>query len=219
MSTNPMRDSIRSKTGQRPPAQVGDLIDRWWVVVRRPSVDTFDRQQAAASWRVVWLSLLSLAVVEALEVAYLVYGPHAGAGYSSLPIGPKLHLPQTPLLPLTALGGGVAQFFTFSGLLYLSARLFGGRGVYKVQTYLLALFWVPLMAVSDIVELIPTAGAYLGVLLRLYALYLCALALASAHRVRLARAWVALLAIVLAGLLLGLVVLTIAGASLARLIP
>lgn len=208
--------SIQSEADARP--TVGMLLRRWWAVVRHPSVHTFNHQQATARWRVVWLSLCILAVVEALEVAYIVYGPDAPVGYSSLPVGPKLHLPQTPLLPLAALIGSIAQFFIFSGLLYLSARLAGGRGSFKTQTYLYALFWVPLMVVSDSLELIPSAGTLLAVVLRVYTLYLCVLALASAHHIRLARAWQAFLAIVVAGLLLGVVTLAVVGPSLVRLV-
>lgn len=193
--------------------EVGELVAGWWTVARYPSVRTFDGQRAAANWRAVWASLLALAAIEALAVAYVVYGPDAAAGYSSLPAGPKLHLPQTPLLPLAALAGSVGQFFVFAGLLALSARLFGGRGAFKTQAYLFALFWVPLMALSDISELIPVVGAWLAVLVRAYALCLCALALASAYRMPLARAWGALLAVICAGLLLGAVVLGAAYAS------
>ncbi len=214
MAMRRQHDPTKMPTGSSPTAIVRDLPQRWWEVIRHPHVASFDRQQPAASWPAVWLGLLPLAVVEALGVAYLTYGPSAAAGYSSLPVGPKLHLPQTPLLPLAALGGSIAQFFVFSGLLYLSAHLLGGRGAFNTQSYLLALFWVPLIGLSDIVELIPSAGALLGLLLRVYALCLCGLALASAHRVSLRRAWTALLLPIAGGLLLGLVVLVTIGGRL-----
>jgi hypothetical protein len=100
----------------------------WWQVLRHPSRATFRRYLDGASWRVIWLSLVPLGVVEALGVVAATYGPDAAAGYSSLPMGPKLHLPQTPLLSLAALVGSPVQFVLFSGLLYHSARLVGGRG-------------------------------------------------------------------------------------------
>lgn len=127
-------------------------------------------------------------------------------------------MPQTPLLPLAALIGSVAQFFIFSGLLALSAHLVGGRGSFKTQVYLFALSWVPLMVVSDSLELIPTAGALPAVLLRVYTLYLCVLALASTYGLRMARAWTAFLVVVLAGLLLGVVTLVVVGPALVRLV-
>jgi hypothetical protein len=181
-------------------------------------VRAFDAQRPAADWSTVWLGLLFLAVVDALGVAYVIYGPDAAAGYSSLPVGPKLRLPPTPLLPLAALAGSIAQFFIFSGLLYLSARLLRGHGSFKTQSYLLTLCWVPLLLLSDIIELIPPAGSYLGLAARLYALCLCPLALAAAHRFSLSRAWSALLLPVLGGLLLGLAALALVGPHLSELL-
>lgn len=207
------RASVQSLQG------AGDLFRRWWDVVRHPSVAAFDRQQVASSWSVVWLSLLPLALVDALGVVYVIYGPDAAAGYSSLPVGPKLHLPQTPLLPLAAGVGSIAQFIIFAGLLHLSARLFGGSGAFKTQAYLIALFWVPLMMVSDTIELIPGVGSVIGIGLRVYALGLCALALASAQRLSLGRAWAALLLPVACGLLLGLSALVFVWPHVQGLVP
>ncbi len=210
---------VSGRAGAPPIAAARNLARRWWEVVRHPSVATFDRQQAAASWTAVWLSLAPLAIVDALGVVYVIYGPDAATGYSSLPVGPKLHLPQTPLLPLAALVGSFAQFFVFAGLLYLSARLFGGRGSFKTQAYLIALFWVPLMLASDLVDLMPGVGSAVGALVRVYALVLCPLALASAHRLPLKHAWGALLLPVAGGLLLGVVALTLLWPHLQGLVP
>ena len=69
--------------------------------------------------------------------------------------------------------------------------------------------WVPLVVASDLVETVPVVGSWLGVLLRLYALDVCVCALAAAQWLTLARAWTALLVLVLAGLLLGLVALVL----------
>ncbi|HEX9056165.1 MAG TPA: Yip1 family protein [Ktedonobacterales bacterium] len=209
---SPVEERLTSFGGVR------DLAGRWWEIMRSPRIRTFDRQRESARWPVVWASLIPLAVIEALGVAYVVYGPDAAAGYSSLPLGTKLHLPQTPLLPLAALAGSVAQFFIFSGLLWLIARLVGGRGSFATQSYLIALWWVPLMAASDVFELVPVVGATLGTLLRVYGLYLCVLAVASAHRLRLPRAFAAVLVLVFAGVLLGLVMLTVFGARVARFV-
>lgn len=180
-----------------------------WRILLHPSVATFDRERPHASWRVVWVGLLAEAFVEALGVVYAVYGPDADAGYSSLPVGPKLHLPRTPLLPLAAFVGSPAQFFVFAGLLFANARLLGGRGDFKTQAYLMVLFWAPLMVASAVVELVPVVGTVAGVLMRSYALVLLIPALASALGLSLRRALAALMLIVACGLLLGGTVLTL----------
>jgi hypothetical protein len=196
-----------------------DLARRWMAVLLRPSVRTFHAQLPAARWEPVWGSVLAEAVVEAGALAVLLLGPGGAAGVSSLPFGPRLHLPPvSPLwLALGALAGSFAQFFAFSWLLALSARLFGGRGSFLAQSYLIALSWVPLMAISAVAELFGTAGSVVGLLARLYALYLLVPALASAHRLPLVRALGALLVPVAAGLLLGLVVLVLFGSQLSGL--
>ncbi len=61
------------------------------------------------------------------------------------------------------------------------------------------------MLVSDTIELVPVIGPFAGPLIRLYALCLCGLALASGQHMVLGKSWVALLLPVAAGLLLGLV--------------
>lgn len=210
-------DPMTQQQTSRPRALLAELLGRWWAVLRHPRVGAFERQQAAASWQAVGLGLAALAVLDALELVYLLYGPANATSYSSLPLGPKVHLPQTPLLPLAALVGSVAQFVLFAGLLHLSARLLGGQGVFLTQAYGLALAWVPLMGLSDLAELIPGVGAWLGVLLRLYALYLSVIALAAAQRLTLVRAWVALLIPVAAGLVLGAGLLALVWPLVARL--
>jgi hypothetical protein len=191
-------------------ANARSLVGRWTAVLTRPSRRTFDEQQPTASWGTTWAGLAALALVEGASLYALLVSPAGAAGVSSLPVGPKLHLPHVPLaLALAAGFGSLAQFFLFSGLLWLSARRFGGRGAFLTQSYLIMLGWVPLMLLSDVASLFGSAGSVVGVLARLYALILLAPALASAHHLSLRRAWAALLVMVLAGLLLGVMVLAI----------
>lgn len=187
------------------------------AVLVRPRVRTFAARRQEAHWATIWIGVAALAVVQGLAVAIATAGPGA-AGVSSLPIGPKLHLPHAPLwLGLMAFAGSFAEFFLFSALLLLSARLFGGRGSYLAQSYLIVLFWLPLFGVSAVASLFETPGSIIGLLARLYALVLLAPALAAAHHLSLARAWGALLAVVAVGLLLGVVALTVAVVHVADL--
>lgn len=108
--------------------QTDELVQQWGMALVSPRVRTFDRLQASVRWTPVWLSLVLLALVEGLGMAAIIFGPNAAAGYSSLPFGPKLHLPPTLLLPIAAAGGSILQFLLFSALLFVSARLLGGKG-------------------------------------------------------------------------------------------
>jgi hypothetical protein len=193
-------------------AHARDLLRRWLAVLLRPSIRTFAAQRPAASWSAVWASVAVQAVVEGIVVGFVFAGPAAAAGVSSLPVGPKLHL-HVPAweLALLASAGTFFEFFGFSGLLRLSARLYGGQGSWRMQSYLLALFWTPLMLLSGLAQLLGTAGSVVGLLARLYALWLLAPMLAAAHQISPGRAWAAVLTVVGAGLLLGGIVLAVVG--------
>lgn len=188
------------------------LIRRWYAIFVCPSVATFDVQRPFASWRFVLWSVSAQALIEGAAVAWVDAGAGSSVGVSSLPIGPKLVLPNAPLwLGLVAFAGTYFEYFAFSGLLYVSARLLGGRGAFRTQAYLMALFWVPLMILSTLAQPFDVVGSVVGLAARLYALVLLGLMLASAQRFTLMRAWLALAAVSAFGLSLGLMTLAIAG--------
>lgn len=172
-------------------------------MLTQPGATTFDSLRSHASWGVVWWSVAAQAIIEGAAVAWVVAGPGSLAGVSSLPFGPKLYLPREPLgLGLAAFAGSFVEFFLFSGLLYASARLFGGRGAFLTQVYLVALFWAPLMALSALAQPFGVMGSVVGLAARLYALVLLAAALASAHQMPVKRAWLALAGVIALGALI-----------------
>ena len=183
------------------------------TVLTRPGMATFDTQRSRASWSVIWWSVAAQAVIEGAAVAWVIAGPGSQTGVSSLPFGPKLSLPREPLwLGLAAFAGSFVEFFLFSGLLYAIARIIGGRGAFRTQAYLTALFWVPLMALSALAQPLGVIGSIVGLAARTYALILLGPMLASAHDIPLKRAWMALLVIVALGALLALITFVFAGA-------
>lgn len=197
----------------------GRILSHWTTVLTRPGVATFDAQRPHASWRVVWWSVAAQAVIEGAAVAWVIAGPASRAGVSSLPFGPKLSLPREPLwLGLAAFAGSFVEFFLFSGLLYAISRIIGGRGAFRTQAYLMALFWVPLMALSAIAQPLGVIGSVLGLAARTYALILLGPMLASAHDMPLKRAWLALLMVVALGALLALLAFVFAGAWMIALL-
>lgn len=184
---------------------------QWAVVLLRPRVATFGALRSTASWRAVWWSVVAQALIEGAAVAWAVGGPGAGGGVSSLPIGPKLVLPREPLwLGLAGFAGTLVEFFLFAGLLYASARFFGGHGAFQTQAYLMALFWVPLMALSALAQSFGATGSVVGLVARVYALVLLAPMLAAAHEMTLGRAWLVLIITLTALGLVALVVLVVA---------
>ena len=75
-----------------------------------------------------------------------------------------------------------------SGVLFVFALLFGGKGNYKTQSYLYAIYSAPLSIISSIVSLIPLIGPFLALLALVYGLYLLTMSLKEAHQYSIGKA-------------------------------
>ncbi|MFO7872698.1 MAG: Yip1 family protein [Candidatus Undinarchaeales archaeon] len=79
-----------------------------------------------------------------------------------------------------AIGGAIGSFIGWliaGGIYYIFAKLFGGKGDFTTQIYLISLY-APLLA---IVTAIFTPVPYVSLLVAIYGLYLLTLALKEAH--------------------------------------
>ncbi len=184
-----------------PPARAGfdwqDLLARWRAVLYPPSVASFDEQKSAANWNTIFIALALLGVVQAV-FAFIT--------------GFEYHRANTPYPGVgTIIGGFIGVFFAFfivAGIIYLLARALGGTGTFLEHSWLLSLVFVPIQAVSDVAGVIPILGGLIGAVLGIYSVVLYIFATASAHRMTLGRATVAVLipGIVLAALVLLLLI-------------
>src|SRR5262249_32203263 len=107
-------------------------------------------------------------------------------------------------------------FFIAMGILYVIARLLGGRGTYLEQSYASSLSYIPLQGLSAILGLIPILGGIAAFALGIYQLVLTAFAIAASHHLSLGRATLtillpAILAFFLACLLLATFAAVLAG--------
>jgi hypothetical protein len=102
----------------------------------------------------------------------LIAGVIAGIFYTVT--GGAVAIVSTPI-------GQLIGWVILGGLIFLFAKMFGGKGKYVPQIYLMSLFIAPLMIVSAILSLIPVVGGYLAILVLIYWLYLLTLALKEAH--------------------------------------
>lgn len=105
-----------------------------------------------------------------------------------------------PLLPFSGIAFGVfmlvlgvlgalVNWIIFSGVMYVFAMIFSGKGSFTQQSYLLALYTAPLGIVTAIVGFALLAGVagaiiffILYVVIVIYSLYLLTLALRTVHR-------------------------------------
>lgn len=75
-----------------------------------------------------------------------------------------------------------------SGIIYLLAKLFGGKGDYNTQTYLFSLYQAPILLLTTLVAFIPLVGWAINVAIAAYSLYLLTLALKETHKYSTSRA-------------------------------
>ncbi|NIO44678.1 MAG: hypothetical protein GTN36_03955 [Candidatus Aenigmarchaeota archaeon] len=104
--------------------------------------------------------------------------------FASAFAGPMIFLASLILTPIMAVIG----WLILSGILYIFAMLFGGKGSYTTQSYLYAIYYAPLSIISSILVLIPIAGWILSFVLMIYGLYLLTMALKEVHNYTTGRA-------------------------------
>jgi hypothetical protein len=173
---------------QQPGFSLQTLVRRWQNVLTRPGVPTFDEEQPAANWSTILISLVILGVTEA--IFDFITGLEAnGIARYTLPGGTVLPIHANPVRDaFGGLLGAFVGFFVLSGILYLSAKIFGGQGSFLTQSWLLSLFFVPLEMITAVAGIIPFVGGLVGLAALIYGIYLAVLATASAHRLPTGRA-------------------------------
>ncbi|MBR9682819.1 MAG: DUF2207 domain-containing protein [Candidatus Aenigmarchaeota archaeon] len=88
----------------------------------------------------------------------------------------------------------IIGWLIFSGILLLFAKLFGGKGNFNTQSYLLAVYGAPLAIVTGLISAVASLTGISGIsmlsgLLGIYGLYLLTLALKETHEYSMMRAF------------------------------
>ena len=143
---------------------------------------TFAEEMGKASWDIVWVQLIALAIISAiLSYLYTLISPTFTMTSSSTIDTATLRsllagfsLVSIILVPVF--------FFIGQGILYGLAKAFGGQGKFVTQCYSNLLFSVPIGIVSGIVNLIPIAGAFVAFALSIYSIVLNIFSLMAVHR-------------------------------------
>lgn len=166
-----------------------EMLDTWAEMFALPKQERLDEEHAYARWGLVVPGILI-----ASGITYF-FTSLTNVGTSLLLPGGSPNWAQ--LLPCAcggAVGGaviGLISFFINSGIFYLIARLFTGKGEFVVQSYLLSLVYGPfslvfgiisplmlLAVVNPVLSLIP---ALIYILVAILALMMSVRALKSAH--------------------------------------
>ena len=170
----PLGEAIRALPGQ------------YIKVLSRPSVTTFVEEKGKATWGIIWAQFIGLAIIGAIlqSIGLLISPPN----FSSV-AGGTGGLNYTALLAITIvffaifeLIGTPVSFLAAGGILFLIAKVFGGKGTYREQIYTTLLFGVPLVIASYLLFLIPVAGWWLLYVPHIYSVVLLVLAMMAVHQ-------------------------------------
>jgi hypothetical protein len=166
------------------------LPRQYFKVLTKPGSMTFAEELGKSSWDIIWFQLIIMAVVTAvLSFFALLIVTAVLAGTS----GDQTSTPM-PFSPAIVLGFGFAiilfvvilipvSFFTGTGISYLIAKAFDGKGTFQEQCYATLLINVPVTLLSGISSLIPFVGSLAGSALGIYSIILQIYALMAVHRV------------------------------------
>ena len=171
---------------QSAPLPLGEAIKglprQYIKVTTKPGVMTFAEEMGKASWNIVWIQLIALAII------YAIFG------YLNTLISPTFTSTSSSTFDPATLRSLIAGlslvfiiivpvfFFIGMGILYGLAKAFGGQGKFVTQCYTNLLFSVPIGIVSSIVGLIPIAGAVIATALSIYSIVLNVFSLMAVHR-------------------------------------
>jgi hypothetical protein len=140
------------------------------VAFTKRSATAFAEEQSKASWGSVWFQPIFYALVSAilLYVSELI----SNTASSSLDLIFIIFF-AIIIIPIV--------FFITTGIYYLLARAFGGKGTFLAQSYSLLLITVPLGILMSLISLIPGLGR-IGNALNFYILYLSIRLMMGVHR-------------------------------------
>jgi len=162
---------------------IKQLPSQYLKVLTKPSAYTFAQEMNKARWDIVWAQLIGYAVIAAI-LSYI----------STLTVPNLFNLTGTitldsviiqairwgltlGLIPLTIIG-----FFIGTGISYLIAKAFGGRGTFLAQGYTRLLFEVPLGILIGLVSLVPFLGGFAAFGAGIYTIVLNIFSIMAVHR-------------------------------------
>jgi hypothetical protein len=170
----PLSQAIRALPGQ------------YIKVLSRPTVTTFAEEKGKATWGIIWTQLIGLGIIGAilqslgLFISPPNYNSIAGATAGLSPM--TLLVSSIVFLAIVEILLTPVSFLAAGGILFLIARIFGGKGTYREQIYTTLLYGVPMVILSYLLYLIPGAGAWLLYVPHIYSLVLLIISMMAVHQ-------------------------------------
>ncbi len=156
----------------------------WWTACSRPSTGTIRESIHDWSHSRTFTQVL-FAAVAGLAVAWSVHRLFREPGSEFMGLAsvwvPKGTVAPVASWPVLVPFGVVYGFYTFQIVLFLFARLLGGKGSFGAQSYAQSLFYAPLAIVQQSAAVTPVAGRVLFFILALWSLVPTTTSLKAAH--------------------------------------
>ncbi len=151
-----------------------------WIDSLTKPVATFKKERKNANISQGALHIAAAGIVTGFisGLYQMIFGILGAASASAGLGGVTVFLMTLILTPIFSVIG----WLIVSGIIYIFALLFGGKGNYKTQSYLYAIYSAPLSIVTTIIALIPFFGMFIAIIPMLYGLYLLTMALKEAHK-------------------------------------
>ena len=162
------------------------LPGQYIKVLIRPSITTFAEEKRNAIWGIIWAQFIGLGIISAIlqSLGLLISPPN----YNSI-AGATAGLSASTLLVFSIVFFAIVEilltpvsFLAAGGILFLIARIFGGKGTYREQIYTTLLYGVPMVILSYLLFLVPVAGAWLLYLPHIYSLVLLIISMMAVHQ-------------------------------------
>jgi hypothetical protein len=163
---------------------LAELTTAWWRVCSRPSTDTF-RQAASGTSHVKTFAGVLVAAILGVGLSWVAHWFLGDAqaefmGLASVWVKSGTPAPVANWVLLVPLGV-VYGFYTFQIVLFLFARILGGKGPFGTQSYVQSLFYGPLALVQQVVVVTPSVGRLLFALVAVGSLLPTTTSLKAVH--------------------------------------
>ena len=194
-----------SSYGTPPPRAGGNLFASYFNAITRPVAETYQAEIPNASWGKVFIGLgitfvltaLILLGLSALVLAQLqdTFDQLVAQGYSPSTAEQALNVMRGIFGPVGVILISLTTFVTFflgAGVLYLLAKMFGGKGEgFMTHCYLLSLSYTPTRVLNWLLVFIPCLGIITSILLPLYQVYCAGQSIRASQRLEPGKAMLA----------------------------
>ena len=183
------------------------LPAQYWRVLTHPKVATFAAEEGKAAWNIIWVQLITLAIISAIFAA--IGALESSSILNALGIGTSVATSTLNTFRESPLSTGFASllsvpisFFISTGIYFLLAKVFRGQGTFLHYAYCALLIIAPITLLNAVLDLIPVLGPFATFVLYIYEVILLILMTMAVHRLSGGKASVAVLILPIVAIIL-----------------